>query len=199
MSSDLSPVDVAVVGAGMAGLSTAVYARLSGLSVRVFEKHTIPGGLCTSWKRKQHTFDYCIEYFVGSGEGIDFYDMWEELGVIQGRTFLPIDSFGRYIGSEGQVFDLYTDPRRLQDHLLAIAPEDKTKIRELCGAIRQARHLHISELVPSWRGLTRFVRSVPAFPAMKKWAGVSLWDWCSELNNPFLKEALPAVGREKRP
>ncbi len=189
----LPPVDVAVIGAGMAGLSAATYARQSGLSVRAFERHYIPGGLCTSWKRKHYTFDYCIEYFLGSGEGVDFYDMWKELGVIDGRSFQPIESFGRYVGAEGQVFELYTDPGQLQDHLLAIAPEDQDKIRELCGAIRQARHLHISEFVPTWKGLTRFVRSVPAFPAMKKWAGVSLRQWCSGLDNAFLRKALPAV------
>ena len=69
---DFPPVDVAVVGAGIAGLLTAVHARLAGLSVRVFEQHFLPGGLCTAWKRKGYTFDYCYEYFVGERRAARF-------------------------------------------------------------------------------------------------------------------------------
>jgi phytoene dehydrogenase-like protein len=119
----------------MAGLSTAVYARLSGLSVRVFEQHSIPGGLCTAWKRKGYVFDYCIDYFVGSNKDVDLYEIWKELGVIDGRRFLHIDSFGRF-------FELYTDHRRLRDHMLNIAPEDTGKISEFCAAIGRARYRH---------------------------------------------------------
>jgi phytoene dehydrogenase-like protein len=55
-------IDVAIIGAGMAGLSAAVHVRHSGLSVKVFEQHYLPGGLCTAWKRSGYTFDYCIDY-----------------------------------------------------------------------------------------------------------------------------------------
>ena len=77
------PVDLAIIGAGMAGLSAAVYARLSGLTVRVFEQHFMAGGLCTSWMRKGYVFDYCIQYFMGNRKGHSFYDIWKELGVIE--------------------------------------------------------------------------------------------------------------------
>ena len=50
---DLPPVDVAVIGAGMAGLSTAVHARLAGLSVRVFEQHFLPGRAVYSLETKR--------------------------------------------------------------------------------------------------------------------------------------------------
>lgn len=190
---ELPPVDVAVIGAGMAGLSAAVYARLSGLSVRVFERHSIPGGLCTSWKRSGYVFDYCIEYLVGSSRGLDFYYMWKDLGVTDNIKFHHISSFGQYVGTDGQTFNLYTDYRKLYEHMLEIAPEDKKKIREFCRAIRKARHLQMTELDTSFRGLSRLVRSLPALPMISKLSGSSLLEWCSELKNPFLREALPTL------
>jgi len=44
---------VAIVGAGIAGLSAGCYARLNGYDTQIFEMHNIAGGLCTSWKRKR--------------------------------------------------------------------------------------------------------------------------------------------------
>jgi phytoene dehydrogenase-like protein len=42
---------VIVVGAGIAGLTSAVYLRRSGFDVTLVEQHSIVGGMCTSWKR----------------------------------------------------------------------------------------------------------------------------------------------------
>ena len=39
---------VIVVGAGIAGLTAAIYAQRSGFDVTIMEKHIIPGGLSTS-------------------------------------------------------------------------------------------------------------------------------------------------------
>jgi phytoene dehydrogenase-like protein len=189
----LEKVDVAVIGAGMAGLSTAVHARLAGLSVRVFERHFLPGGLCTAWERKGYTFDYCYEYFVGSDKGHGFYKLWRDLGVMDGRRFLRIESFGRYSGTDGREFNLYTDHRRLQEHMLALAPEDGRKIRQFCRAIGRLRTFVMSEPTLARDGLSFFVRSLPALPTLMKWSGVFVREWCSSLRNPFLREAIPAL------
>lgn len=163
---DYDTVDVAVIGAGIAGLSAAVYARLSDLSVRVFERHTIPGGLCTSWKRSGYTFDYCIHYFMGSGEKQGFYVIWKDLGVIDTTEFRHIDVFGRYVGSDGTILDLFTDYRRLREHLVALAPEDTGKIGEFCDAIRKAQRFLLSEFSFSLKDLSRLIRSFAALPTV---------------------------------
>ena len=46
-----------IIGAGIAGLSAGCYALMNGYKTTIFEMHTIPGGLCTAWKRKGYTFD----------------------------------------------------------------------------------------------------------------------------------------------
>jgi len=51
---------VVIIGAGIAGLSTGFYAQKNGFSSEIYEMHTIPGGVCTSWKRGEYLFDHCL-------------------------------------------------------------------------------------------------------------------------------------------
>ncbi|MHB0978870.1 MAG: NAD(P)-binding protein [Thermoleophilia bacterium] len=40
---------VIVIGAGLGGLSSGIYARLNGYDVRLFEHHSHPGGVAAWW------------------------------------------------------------------------------------------------------------------------------------------------------
>ena len=82
----MSERSVIIVGAGMAGLSAGCYARMSGYRATIVEMHTIPGGLCTAWKRGGYKFDISMHMLTGSKSG-PAHRMWRELGVIQGRAF----------------------------------------------------------------------------------------------------------------
>ena len=42
---------IVVIGGGIAGLCTAVYARKCGYDIEVLEQHDNAGGLATSWQR----------------------------------------------------------------------------------------------------------------------------------------------------
>ena len=64
----------------MAGLATGCYARMNGYRTHIFEMSEIPGGVCTSWRRGDYTFDACIEWLVGSRQGSGMNQVWRELG-----------------------------------------------------------------------------------------------------------------------
>ena len=57
--------DVIVIGAGMAGLVTAVNLVSEGLSVLVLEQHFIPGGATTMFKRNDFLFEAGGHRFSG--------------------------------------------------------------------------------------------------------------------------------------
>ena len=63
---------VIIIGAGIAGLSAASYLQRNGYDTEIFEAHSLPGGLCTSWKRGDYTFDYCIHWLMGTKKGDGF-------------------------------------------------------------------------------------------------------------------------------
>jgi phytoene dehydrogenase-like protein len=48
---------ILIIGAGVSGLSAGCYAQMNGYRSQIFELHSIPGGLCTSWKRRGYVFD----------------------------------------------------------------------------------------------------------------------------------------------
>ena len=131
---------IIIIGAGIAGLSAGCYGQMNGYNTRIFEMHTIPGGLCTTWKLKGYKIDGCIHWLIGSSPGNSLYRFWEELGAVQGRTMIDHEEYARIEGKEGKVFIVYTDIDRLEQHMKELAPEDKDVIEEFIKAIHSFTH-----------------------------------------------------------
>ena len=186
---------VVIVGGGIAGLSAGCYARMNGYRARIFELHTGPGGLCTSWKRKEYTFDGCLHWLVGSGPESSLYRMWAELGAVQGRPMVDHEEFMRIEGGDGKTFVVYTDVDRLEQHMKELAPGDADLIDETCDTIRLFGSVDLpldrpeepppeSEIPPE----------LPAFlEAMAKYSAVSIQDFAARFTDPFLRWALATM------
>jgi len=104
---------------------------------KIHEAHTIPGGLCTSWKRGSYIIDGCIHWLTDSRPGSRFYRIWEELGAVQGRKMFDHDIFSSVVGLDGRTLHFYTDVDRFEDHLMELTPRDSSAIRDLCDLIRR--------------------------------------------------------------
>ena len=72
-----------IIGAGISGLTAAVYARRSGWETLILEKGTGPGGLSTSWSRKGYTFEGGIHWLIGAVDSIPLHRIWVETGALQ--------------------------------------------------------------------------------------------------------------------
>lgn len=59
--------DVAVIGAGLGGLSAAALLAKRGLRVVVYEHHFLAGGYCTSWERGVRRGDERLRYVFDAG------------------------------------------------------------------------------------------------------------------------------------
>lgn len=70
--------DVIIVGAGIAGLTSAAYLTRAGFSVLVVEKNKTVGGLVNSYTKKGFTFDGGIRAFENAGI---VFPMFKELGL----------------------------------------------------------------------------------------------------------------------
>ncbi|MCR4289184.1 MAG: NAD(P)/FAD-dependent oxidoreductase [Candidatus Scalindua sp.] len=63
-----SKYDVIVLGAGIAGLICGTFLAKHGKKVLIIEQHSIPGGYCTSFKRKGFIFDAAVHHIGGCGK-----------------------------------------------------------------------------------------------------------------------------------
>jgi phytoene dehydrogenase-like protein len=187
---------VLIAGAGIAGLSAAVYARKNGFEAVVFESHSVPGGLCTSWERKGYTFDGCLHWLTGSSPADSFYQLWDELGVIRGRKFHDHDVFYRVTGSDGRTLSAYTDIDRFEAHLLEISPPDRSTIREFCNLVRTMSRFHLPmtkafELYGPVDMAKMIIRMLPFSRAFLRAGSVTINDYSKRFKDPLLREAFP--------
>jgi phytoene dehydrogenase-like protein len=189
---------ILIIGGGIAGLAAGCYARMNGYQAHIFELHTLPGGLCTSWERKGYTFDGCIHWLVGSNEKSSFRRIWNELGALQGKKIINHDEFIRIVDPNGKTFILYTNADRLEKHMLDLSPQDAEVIKEFTGALRLVARTDMPAGNPS--SLSDFLillKSLPAFlplmGLMRKYSKTSLKEFTDRFRDPFLQGALQSV------
>jgi phytoene dehydrogenase-like protein len=167
---------------------------MNGYRTTIFEMHDKPGGLCTAWQRKGYTIDGCLHWLVGSAPGTSLYNIWQELGALQGQQVIDMDQFYRIEGAEGKAFDLYTDIDRLEAHMKEVAPEDAKFIGECAGVMRRFTRFEIPadkapELYNPFDGLKLMVRIFPYLGAMRKWGRITMKDLALHFKNPLMREA----------
>ncbi|GAB3257943.1 phytoene desaturase family protein [Kineosporia babensis] len=190
---------VIVVGAGVAGLATGCYAQMSGLSTSIFEKHVLPGGCCTAWSRKGYIFDYCIEWLIGTAEGNDAHQIWRELGALDGKSIRNFEMFNRVVDEHGRAVTFYTDPDRLEQHLLELSPADAASIRSFCNDLRRFVRLDLYpflkpaplQSVREKLGLLRAV--LPALRLFWRNAATPMNRFSAQLHDPLLRRAFPNI------
>ncbi|UCG42556.1 MAG: NAD(P)/FAD-dependent oxidoreductase [candidate division WOR-3 bacterium] len=184
---------IIIIGAGMAGLSAGCYARMNGYKTRIFELHNLPGGLCTSWKRKGYTIDGCIHWLTGSSWGT-LYRVYEELGAVQGRQMVDHEVFVR-VESDGKTFIVYNDIDRLEQHMKELAPGDAGVIGEFCNALRVLAGREMPSDKPiELMGLVdklRATKALSVLKAMHKYGRVSIQQFAARFTDPFMREVFP--------
>ena len=115
---------IVIIGGGIAGLCTAVYARKCGYQAEVLEMHDIPGGLATSWRRDGYTFETCLHWLLGTGPGAQMHSQWAEVFDIDSLTFINPKEFVRLETEGGQCLHVYSAIDRLEGEMLMLAPEE---------------------------------------------------------------------------
>src|SRR5262252_3102146 len=100
---------IVIIGSGIAGLCTAVYALKCGYEVEVLEMHDMAGGLATSWRRGRYTFETCLHWLVGSRAGGEFNAQWREVFDIGKLTFINPAEFVRLESADGDSLTIFTN------------------------------------------------------------------------------------------
>lgn len=195
---------IIVIGAGISGLSAGCYGRMNGYGTKIFEMHTMPGGVCTTWTRKNYRIDGCIHWLTGSRLGSSFNSIWQELGAVQGRAFFDHEEYARIEGKDGEELIVYANVDHLEEHMKGLAPEDKDLIEEFATGIRKCLNFPMPvEKAPELFSLAdRFGMMRAMFPYMRffgKWGKITLKEYAQRFRNPFLREVFPLIVNLQNP
>ena len=118
--------DAIVIGAGIAGLVCAAFLAKCGKRCSLVEQHFIPGGYCTSFKRKGFTFDAAVHHIGGCGKWSVVGRCFKTLGIEM--DFYPLDPMDHLIfpTSALKFQPIWTSISRLQERY----PSEKDNIKD---------------------------------------------------------------------
>ena len=181
-----------IIGAGVTGLCAGCYLQMNGYDTEIFEMHTLPGGVCTSWERKGYTFDGCIHWLVGSNPSDDYYHLWNELIDMESLTFINHQEYMRIEDKNGQFISVSTNIDEFEKEMLSKAPEDKDIIIAFTTATRKLLYIElpIDKAMETFNWLDMLKATFKLFPYMstiKKWNRISAQDFANKCKNPLLK------------
>ena len=113
---------VVVIGAGLGGLSSAVYLSKAGFPVTVIEQHEIPGGYATAFKRGDYCFDVSLHFFSIRE------DIYKELDVDNKVERIPLERTIRIISKDKDVLIEQTNSKEMIEALYKNYPKEKDGI-----------------------------------------------------------------------
>lgn len=193
-----------IIGGGLGGLSTGCYAQMNDYQAHVLEMHEIPGGCCTAWKKGDFMFDWCISWLLGSGPGNEMHQIWREIGGLDGKEIRHPEIFNIVTTESGEQVRFYSDPDKLQNHLMAISSEDEILIKKFCDGLRQFivclkvyPFLKPVGLMSFWEKTKMMVSFIPHFNLIRKTITVLMTDYSMQFKSPLLQEAFNFILYEK--
>ncbi|AJQ95251.1 phytoene desaturase family protein [Gynuella sunshinyii] len=195
-----------IIGGGLGGLSTGCYAQMNGYDAHILEMHEIPGGCCTAWEKGDFWFDWCISWLLGSGPGNEMYQIWREIGGLDGKEIRHPEIFNIVTTISGDEVRFYSDPDKLEKHLLDISPDDAKMIKQFCEGLRKfIRCLKVYPflqpvgLMSVWQRAKMMASFVPYFNLIRKTITELMVDYSAKFTSPVLQEAFNFILYEKHP
>ena len=192
---------IVVIGAGISGLSAAIYAQRSGFEVTLCEQHSIAGGMCTSWKRKGYLFEGAVHWLTGSSPKTELYQVWKETGALNDnvKVFLPDPFYAVECG--GQTINLFRDIERTAEQLLAISPKDGHRIRRLVSDVKAFSQVQmpifdikgVKAQNPRRMTFGTLIKMLPAFPRMGRLTNMSCKDYAEKFKHSGIQRLLRIV------
>ncbi|MBN1288476.1 MAG: FAD-dependent oxidoreductase, partial [Actinobacteria bacterium] len=145
-----------VVGSGIGGLCTAAILAYEGIDVLVIEKSHQPGGLCTSFKIDDFTFDIAVSTLNGLGE-IGFHTLRTLFDFLRQQVDIMPCASPHRIHFGDITTDLHQDTDALTSELGALFPSQAGSIISL---MRELEQIYLATLDCSGPPLPRVEESL---------------------------------------
>jgi len=185
---------VAIIGAGLAGLSTGIYLQKSGIETEIFELANWAGGVCTTWERQGYRFDGCIHWMVGTKPGTYFYDLYREVGALEEDTVIyNADSIKMEL--KGVMYEIPLRMPEFRSFLHSLSKQDTKIIDSFCNDVDKMIHSKMPGKGPSnLSDLIKLLTESRGFMTiMPKYIGMTVNEFVAPLKSDQLKTLLCAL------
>lgn len=119
---------VAIIGAGVGGVSTAIRLARKGFNVTVYEKNAAPGGRVSQTIRDGHRFDLGATIFLMPEIYRETFASMD-LKLDEFIEFLPMTTLYQLYFDDGSVLDFTNDEKKMRDQLEALEPGSYRKMK----------------------------------------------------------------------
>ena len=192
---------IVIIGAGIAGLTAGIYARRSGFDVTILEQHSIPGGMCTSWKRKGYLFEGAMHWLTGSSPKTEAYQMWKETGALRDETPVLLREPFHCVEYDGNTLCLYRDIDKTAEHLRKASPADESLLKQLVRDVKKLSKMQmpvfdikgVKAQNPKRMTFGSLFKMLPAIPAMSKLGKITCRDWAMRFKHPGIQRLFRIV------
>ena len=128
--------DVIVLGSGLAGLTCASRLSKLGFKVGVFEKHHIPGGYATNFKRRGYNFDVSLHGIGALSEGGNTHNILTHCGIL--NKIKPLKNpTAYYVPYKGTLLDIPNEVNLYKKLLFDLFPNEIKNIDRLFNDINK--------------------------------------------------------------
>lgn len=117
--------DAIIIGSGIGGLVCGSFLAKAGKKVLIAEQHCIPGGYCTSFKRKGFTFDSAVHHIGGCGKWSIVGRCFSELDI--DMDFYHLDPMDHII-FPSRCIEIPADIDKYKSNLQEMFPDEKDNI-----------------------------------------------------------------------
>ena len=195
---------IIVIGAGISGLSAAIYAQRSGFDVTLCEQHTIAGGMCTSWKRKGYLFEGALHWLTGSSPKTEMNQLWKETGAINEQVPVILHEQFSAVEWEEKIISIYRDIEKTAKHLLEISPDDKKQIDKLLKDVKAFSDFEmpvtdikgVKAQNPKRMKFSTLFKMIPLVPRLMKLSKTTCKDYISAFKHAGIQKALKIMPDE---
>ena len=125
-----------IIGGGLAGLAAGVYAQRCGLRSVIYESHSQPGGVCTSWRRGPYLMDAGLRMIIGTRHPNPFHELLCEVGIMHSVSFSRLRRFHCIEDETGERVTLHGQMDRLAEELHRIAPADRRRVERFLSTLK---------------------------------------------------------------
>jgi phytoene desaturase len=137
---------VAIIGAGVGGLTTAIHLAREGFSVEVFERNSLAGGRCGAFEKDGHHFDIGATLLMMT----DIYvRTWQSFGkdLFQELDLIRMEPIYRINFDDGEQIDFSSDLSKIQSQLESVESGSFEKMLDYLSESYQVYRLSMKHII----------------------------------------------------